>query len=175
VSELDESEPTAINQVGRDVRQVRRPGDVVIASIHWGSNWGYDIPREQQRLARGLIDRAAVDLVCGHSSHHPRPIEVYGGKLVLYGCGDFLNDYEGIGGQETYRPELGFMYLPELDAASGRLRRLVLVPTRIRGFRVTRASAGEAEWLRDMMGREGRAFGTRVERTAPGEYELRWA
>ena len=32
----------------------------------------------------------------GHSSHHPRPIEVYRGKLILYGCGDLVDDYEGI-------------------------------------------------------------------------------
>ena len=49
----------------------------------------------QIRFAHRLID-AGVDVVHGHSSHHPRPIEVYRGKLILYGCGDTIDDYEGI-------------------------------------------------------------------------------
>jgi poly-gamma-glutamate synthesis protein (capsule biosynthesis protein) len=31
---------------------------------------------------------------------------VFGGKLVLYGCGDCINDYEGITGHERYRGDL---------------------------------------------------------------------
>ena len=54
--------------------------------------------REQRDFAHRLIDAAGVDLVHGHSSHHAKGIEVYRGKLILYGCGDFLNDYEGISG-----------------------------------------------------------------------------
>jgi poly-gamma-glutamate synthesis protein (capsule biosynthesis protein) len=71
----------------------RRPGDIVLASIHWGGNWGYDVPDDQRRFAHGLIDEAGVDLVHGHSSHHPKGMEVHGGRLILYGCGDFINDY----------------------------------------------------------------------------------
>ena len=40
-------------------------------------------------------------------------IEVYQDRLILYGCGDFLNDYEGIGGYEHYRSDLGLMYFAE--------------------------------------------------------------
>jgi poly-gamma-glutamate synthesis protein (capsule biosynthesis protein) len=174
VSVVGESDPSALKRVVEDVRNAKRPGDIAVVSIHMGGNWGYEVPREQQRVAHALIDEAGVDVVCGHSSHHPRPIEVHAGRLILYGCGDFLNDYEGIGGQEGYRPELGFMYLPEVDASGGHLRRLGLVPTRIRGFRVNRAAPSDAEWLQWMMNREGRAFGTRVERTPAGEFELRW-
>ena len=172
INELNESDPAAAGEVALGVRAMKRPGDLVVASIHWGSNWGYEVPGEQQRLAHALIDEAGVDVVYGHSSHHPRPIEVYGGKLILYGCGDFLNDYEGIGGHDAYRAELALMYFPELDASSGVLRRLMLVPTRIRKFRANRASVDEAEWLREMLEREGRAFGSRVNRNPDGSLEL---
>jgi poly-gamma-glutamate capsule biosynthesis protein CapA/YwtB (metallophosphatase superfamily) len=30
-------------------------------------------------------------------------IEGYRDRLILYGCGDFLNDYEGIKGYEEFR------------------------------------------------------------------------
>src|SRR5690606_27796751 len=51
-------------------------GQVSVVSLHWGSNWGYGIPPEHVEFAHRLIDRG-VDIIHGHSSHHPRPIEVY--------------------------------------------------------------------------------------------------
>ena len=78
-----------------------------MASIHWGDNWGYDIPREQTTFAHKLIDEAGVDVIHGHSSHHPKGIEVYKDKPIIYGCGDFIDDYEGISGYENFRDDLG--------------------------------------------------------------------
>ena len=144
------------------VRRHRRPGDRVLCSLHWGGNWGYAIAREQRDFAHALIEDAGVDLVHGHSSHHPKAIEVHRGRLVLYGCGDFLDDYEGIGGHEAYRGDLGLMYFPALDLATGELRRLALVPTRIRRFRVEHASRRDRAWLLAMLRRECRPFGCEV-------------
>ena len=121
------------------VGSVKRAGDIVIASLHWGGNWGFSVPEEHVRFAHGLI-QAGVDLVHGHSSHHVRPIEVFEGKLILYGCGDFLNDYEGIGGYEEFRDDLALMYLPAVDGFTGRLIDLCLAPMRIRHFRANRSS-----------------------------------
>jgi poly-gamma-glutamate capsule biosynthesis protein CapA/YwtB (metallophosphatase superfamily) len=70
-----------------------------------------------------LINEAGVDIVHGHSSHHPKGIEVYKNRPILYGCGDFLNDYEGISGYQEYRDDLTLMYFPRMDAASGKLVR----------------------------------------------------
>jgi Putative enzyme of poly-gamma-glutamate biosynthesis (capsule formation) len=77
---------------------VKQQGDIVVASIHWGGNWDYKVPREQREFAHKLIDEAGVDVIHGHSSHHIKGIEVYRGKLIMYGCSDLLNDYEGISG-----------------------------------------------------------------------------
>jgi poly-gamma-glutamate capsule biosynthesis protein CapA/YwtB (metallophosphatase superfamily) len=82
--------------------------------IHWGDNWRYHVPDWQRSLAHGLIDEAGVDVVHGHSSHHPKALEVYRHRPILYGCGDCLNDYEGIGGYEEYRSDLALMYFPTL-------------------------------------------------------------
>ena len=114
------------------------------------------------RFAHGLV-QAGVDLVHGHSSHHVRPIEVFEGKLILYGCGDFLNDYEGISGYEEFRDELTLMYLPAVDPFTGRLIDLCLAPMKIRHFRANRASRQDAEWLRDAINRESRKFKFQVE------------
>jgi poly-gamma-glutamate synthesis protein (capsule biosynthesis protein) len=146
---------------------------VVIASIHWGDNWGYEIPERHRHFAHRLIDTAGVDVVHGHSSHHPLPIEVHRGRPILYGCGDFLNDYEGISGHEEYRSELTSMYFVSLDPASRALTALELVPMRIRRLRLERASTEEAGWLAETMTREGASFGTSVVRD--GEtLRLRW-
>ncbi|HUG79395.1 MAG TPA: CapA family protein [Burkholderiales bacterium] len=125
----------------------KRAGDIAIVSVHWGGNWGYAISRGERAFARRLVDAGAADLLHGHSSHHPRGLEVYRDRLILYGCGDFLNDYEGIGGHESFRPELTLMYFPTLEASGGRLLKLEWTAMRIARFRLNRASDEESRWL----------------------------
>lgn len=148
-------------------------GDVAVVSIHWGPNWGYAIGPQQRAFAHRLVE-GGVDVVHGHSSHHVKGIEVHRERLILYGCGDFLDDYEGIEGYEHYRADLGLMYFPRLDARSGRLLGLNLVPTRIGQLRVNRASADEARWLQAVLNREGRSLGSRAERDEGDALGLRW-
>ena len=174
VNFLAELSARTAERISRQVLAAKRAGDVAVASIHWGGNWGYAIPRAHQDFARRLIDAGGVDLVCGHSSHHPQAIEVYRDKAILYGCGDFLNDYEGISGHESHRPDLCLMYLPSLEPATGRLVDCALMPMQIRGLRVRGASAIDAHWLREMLDREGAPFGTRVEPGDDGGLRLRW-
>jgi poly-gamma-glutamate synthesis protein (capsule biosynthesis protein) len=156
------------------VRQHRRAGDIVVLSVHWGGNWGFDVSREQRAFAHRLVDDGGADVVHGHSSHHVKGMEVYRGKLILYGCGDFLNDYEGIRGQERFRADLSLMYFPLLDAASGDLRELRAVPMRIRRFRLERADGEDAAWLRRTLEREGALFGTWFTADEQGMLSLCW-
>jgi len=62
---------TIAAEIAERVRRAKRPGDLAILSMHWGSNWGYHVTQDQIRFAHGLID-GGVDLVHGHSSHHVR-------------------------------------------------------------------------------------------------------
>jgi poly-gamma-glutamate capsule biosynthesis protein CapA/YwtB (metallophosphatase superfamily) len=149
------------SRLAREVARWRQPGDIAVASIHWGDNWGYDVPAEHRRFARGLID-AGFDAVHGHSSHHPKGLEIYRDRLILYGCGDFLNDYEGISGFEQYRGDLALMYLPRFSRSDATLLELRMIPFRIRNFRLQRASDRDATWLRDVLDRESRHFQTGV-------------
>ncbi len=171
----DLSHDTA-SRVAEHVAAHRQPGDIVVASIHWGDNWGYEIQAEQQRFAHRLVDSGAVDLVHGHSSHHVKGIEVYREHLILYGCGDFIDDYEGIAGHEAFRPDLVLAYFPRIDVESGssRLVLLDMVPFRSRRFRLERASREDAEWLQDRLNREGEPLGTGVQLTPDGVLELHW-
>ncbi|HEU4343229.1 MAG TPA: CapA family protein [Candidatus Binatia bacterium] len=155
------------------VRAVKQSGDVTIASIHWGSNWGYEVPCDHVRFAHRLID-GGVDIVHGHSSHHPRPIEVYRNRVILYGCGDFINDYEGIRGYDEYRADLVLMYFAALNPASGDLVQMRMTPMQIRNMRLNRASPRDAQWLRDTLSRISIGFGSAVESDADGSLLLRW-
>ena len=151
-----------VETIASRVEKAAGPEDLVIISIHWGPNWGYQIPRSHQRFARSLIDQAGVHVVHGHSSHHPLGIEVYRDRLILYGCGDLINDYEGIGGHEPYHPDLGALYLATLDTNGGRLVRLEVVPMLMRRFRLEHAPSEEVTWLSQSLSREGERLGTRV-------------
>jgi poly-gamma-glutamate capsule biosynthesis protein CapA/YwtB (metallophosphatase superfamily) len=154
-------------EIARRVRAVKRPGDVAIVSVHWGSNWGYDVDSGQIRFAHMLIDEG-IDVVHGHSSHHPRPIEVYRGKLILYGCGDTIDDYEGIGTYESFRHELRLLYFASIERSTGSLSALRMMPMRMRRMRLEAVRDNDAEWLRATVEQMSRRFETRINATANG-------
>lgn len=159
VNLLEELSDAAVERISSSVARVKGSHDVVVASIHWGGNWGYEIPTARIRFAHRLIDEAGVDLIHGHSCHHVQGIEVYQGHLILYGCGDFLDDYEGISGYDQYRDDLSAVYAVTAAPQTGRLVQLELAPTRIRHMRVEQPSAEDVVWLRDCLARESRQFG----------------
>lgn len=151
-----------VRRITAQVQKVKRQGDIVVASLHWGGNWGYDIPDEQMDFSHWLIDEAGVDVIHGHSSHHPKGIEIYDGKPIMYGCGDFLNDYEGISGHEEYRDDLVLMYLITMEPWSGKLVRFEMVPFQIKRFRLNRVLRQDARWLERTMNRECARFGGHI-------------
>jgi poly-gamma-glutamate synthesis protein (capsule biosynthesis protein) len=173
VNLLSDLSETTIARIAEHVMQVRRPGDVIVLSIHWGPNWGYDIPMEQTRFARALLDRAPVSIIHGHSSHHPKAIELYRNRLILHGCGDFLNDYEGITGHEQFRDDLALMYFADIDPGSADTVALTMAPLQIRRFQLVAASRADVDWLQRSLDRESRRFGARVEREPDGRLTLR--
>ena len=156
------------------MRSAAKTGDISVVSIHWGPNWGYEIPDEQRRFAHKLVDETGVSVIHGHSSHHPKAIEVYRNRLILYGCGDFLNDYEGIEGYEEYRADLSLMYFVDVDAASGDLVALELTPLQILRFRLEPAASNDAEWIARRLDRESAKFGVTVERASAQSLTVAW-
>ena len=97
-----------------------------IASIYWGPNRGYKIPDPNSSLPITLIDSGAVNLIHGHSAHHFKAIEVYRNNVLIYGCGDFIED-EGIRGREEFPEGLVSTYVTRVRLADGALASLSLV------------------------------------------------
>lgn len=173
VNLLDDLSEATAARLCDQMRAQQEPGDVIVTSIHWGSNWGYEIPHEQITFAHRLIEEG-VAIVHGHSSHHVKAIEVFKGRLILYGCGDFITDYEGISGYEMFRGDLALMYLVELDSASGELINARLVPMQMRRFRLERASDADAKWMCNLISQLGERLGTRVS-SEDGSLTLGWS
>jgi len=169
----DFSEKTVL-QIQQEVAQVKQQGDIAIISIHWGGNWGYDIPSKQKEFAHGLINQADIDIIHGHSSHHVKGVEVYNNKLILYGSGDFLNDYEGIRGHEHFRGDLALMYLASVDVSTGELLQVLMIPTQTRNLKVNRASEDDVRWLLSILNHEGKKLGTSVEQNRDSSFTLKW-
>lgn len=161
-------------QVAQSVARHRQPGDRVIVSLHWGSNWGWDVPEAQQTFAHRLIDWGVVDLVHGHSSHHPRPIEVYRGKLIIYGCGDLINDYEGLGRHENADTGVACLYFAQVCAQSGELQQLEMQAWTLKKFRLVRAAPHAQQAFLELFNTHSAAFKTRLEVQPGGQWTLAW-
>jgi poly-gamma-glutamate capsule biosynthesis protein CapA/YwtB (metallophosphatase superfamily) len=161
-------------QLADTVARYRQPGDRVIVSLHWGSNWGWEVPAEQQQFAHRLIAWNVADLVHGHSSHHPRPIEVYQGKLILYGCGDLINDYEGIGRHGPDDLGVSQLYFAQLSPRTGQLLRLDIQPWQLKKFRLTRADAHQQQAFLAQFNAQCAPYKTRLQVQPDGTWTLAW-
>lgn len=148
----------------------KRPGDIVVVSLHWGDNWGHDIADEQVRFAHRLVE-LGVDVVWGHSSHHPRAVERYERGIILYGCGELIDDYEGIDGFEPFRSDLVLLYFVSLTDDDSPPA-LAMTPMRIQNLRLVRATPAEGRFLARDLAEASRAFGSVVELMDDGDLVL---
>ena len=162
VNLLPDLSADTVYRIAERISGFRKKGDWVVVSIHWGGNWGYELSSVQREFAHRLIDKAQVDVVHGHSSHHPKGIEVYQGKPILFGCGDFLNDYEGISGYEEFRGDLALMYFVTMDLTTRKLASLIMTPMQIRRFRLNYAHPQDIHWLQKVLHKESRPLGAKV-------------
>ncbi len=174
INMLSDLSPECVRDIAAEIQRWKQPGDIAVASIHWGGNWGYAISEEERAFAHALIDTACVDVVHGHSAHHARGFEVYKDRPVFYSCGDFLNDYEGISGHEAYRPNLTLMFFATFNRKTAKLTRLLLSPMEICRFRLERAKRSDAAWLAERLTREGAPLGPRVAVDPEGRLSVLW-
>ncbi|PLB42143.1 CapA family protein [Aspergillus candidus] len=157
---------------GEQPQQQAQP-DIKIFSVHWGPNYTWQPASEIQHLAHFLIDECGVDIVHGHSAHHVQGVEVHKGKPIIYGCGDFVDDYAV---DRRFRNDLGGVWrvvFKEGDEGDevGRARKSRLVmdrvevfPTKCELFQVNMLDPGEEdhEWVVETIGRLSGELGTKV-------------
>ena len=90
------ADATYLGWFKEDIAALRSRVDVLVASCHWGL--GKDVLQYMTEIAHGAID-AGADIVIGHGPHYSLPIEVYKGKPVFYGLGNF-SFHTGHGGRK---------------------------------------------------------------------------
>lgn len=83
--------PLLQNVMEEDIKQLRREVDLVAVMPHWGKEYIATPEPGQVDLAHAAID-AGADLVVGGHAHWPKGIEMYEGKPIFYGVGNFLLD-----------------------------------------------------------------------------------
>lgn len=73
-------------------RRARGAGaEVVILSVHWGTEYQHTPNEQQRRIARDLLGKSDVDLILGHHAHVVQPFERIGTGWVAYGLGNHLS------------------------------------------------------------------------------------
>jgi poly-gamma-glutamate synthesis protein (capsule biosynthesis protein) len=137
---VDRGDPRARDLLGH-VRRAREVVDLLVVSAHWGPNWGYDPPPEHAPFARALID-AGADVVFGHSAHVVRGVEAYRGRPILYGAGDYVDDYAV---DRVERNDESCVF--ELETEGAQSRRLRLYPSVIADLQARLARGERAEGI----------------------------
>ncbi|GAB3582518.1 CapA family protein [Amycolatopsis endophytica] len=78
-----------------EARAARAAGaEVVIASLHWGTEYQHEPTSSQRGIAEQVLSDPAVDLIIGHHAHVVQPMEKIGGKWVAYGLGNSIARHE---------------------------------------------------------------------------------
>ncbi|CAF1013838.1 unnamed protein product [Rotaria sp. Silwood1] len=146
--------PLLYTQLEPLITNARLNSDFVIFSVHWGPNYQWIPDKKIQELAHWMIHQG-VDLIHGHSSHHLQGIKIVQRQngthgLIIYGCGDFVDDYAI---DQEYRNDLGALFQLHLSISSQneklksiRLQSLSIFPTRCSNFQVNRLNLQDIDW-----------------------------
>ncbi|KAF2281395.1 putative polyglutamate biosynthesis protein [Westerdykella ornata] len=143
-----------------------KPPDLKIFSVHWGPNYSWSPSEEIRSLAHYLIDECGVDIIHGHSSHHIQGVEVYKQKLIIYGCGDFVDDYAI---DKTYRNDLSAVWRVAVEEKEGghglKVRELEVLPSRISHFQTNLLQDHDVDydWVRKTLRKLSEQLGTDIE------------
>ncbi|MCX5610872.1 MULTISPECIES: CapA family protein [unclassified Streptomyces] len=96
---LPPGQPWAVNlmeqdKIVADARAARKAGaDVVLVSLHWGTEWQTEPDEKQLSLGKALTasqtgGRPDIDMILGTHAHIPQPYEKVNGTWIIYGMGD---------------------------------------------------------------------------------------
>jgi len=83
--------PLLQNLMEEDIKGLRPKVDLIVVSPHWGIEYMATPEPEQVKLAHAAVD-AGADVFIGGHAHWPKGIEMYKGKPIYYGVGNFLLD-----------------------------------------------------------------------------------
>jgi len=80
-----------IARIKTDIELAKQLTDIVVVSLHWGTEYAKEPSLEQTNLAQNIID-AGADLVIGHHPHVIQKYEKYKNGYIFYSLGNFIFD-----------------------------------------------------------------------------------
>jgi len=101
----------------KEITETRQNCDVLIAMMHWGSEFTYSINEQQEELSQFLSD-LGVDIIIGNHSHNPQPMEWINEHktLCMYSLGNFVSaDHIVDRTNQEYRNAYNVSYMVSLD------------------------------------------------------------
>lgn len=81
----------SIEKMKEVVGKAELENDIVIVSMHAGTEYAISPNKQQKKFAREAID-AGADLIIGHHPHIVQTIEKYKDKYIIYSLGNFVFD-----------------------------------------------------------------------------------
>lgn len=83
-------------QAKKDVEKVKDKVDVIMVSMHWGTEYTHNPTSEQIRQANYLAS-LGVDVIIGHHPHVLQPVTFIGDTLVIYSLGNMISNQRVLG------------------------------------------------------------------------------
>jgi poly-gamma-glutamate capsule biosynthesis protein CapA/YwtB (metallophosphatase superfamily) len=147
---ITEADPGDSDALRRDVIAAREGADVVVVSLHWGLHFTpASVADYETEVGRAAID-AGADIVIGHHQHILQPIQVYRGKVIFHGVGNFALDVHlaehadspGLKEMNARYPHSGVVHRPDYPTYPFHpdARRSLIVRCRIEEGRIVRVS-----------------------------------
>jgi poly-gamma-glutamate synthesis protein (capsule biosynthesis protein) len=156
-------DPGLVVRIAQAAAQARRQGaQFVVLSVHWGTDIALVPAAHFRTFARAAIENG-VDLVYGHADHVFQGVEVHGKGLILYGTGDFLDDYAV---DPLLRYDWTFLFQVHVDACG--IQSVDLVPVILDFAQSQLARGADFEVMTARMCRLCAHLGTPLRKTAGG-------
>jgi poly-gamma-glutamate capsule biosynthesis protein CapA/YwtB (metallophosphatase superfamily) len=153
---------TLANKIVKRVRaaidEARSVADLVVFSIHWGPNMREKPTKAFREFAHAVIEMG-VDIFHGHSAHIFQGIEIYGGKVIMYDTGDFIDDYY-VGPGEKNDQQLLFLVM----VSRGKIKRVEMIPVEISMCQVNIAKGDVHKEISERMIKLSEELGTAVKK-----------
>ncbi len=105
--------------IKEDIRKLKPQVDYVLVAIHWATSRSAEVSPENRAFAHDLID-AGADVILGHHPPHPKGIEVYRGKVILYAPSNVLRGHNG--------PDLDDGYLARFTLGPKAIEKVEVLP-----------------------------------------------
>ncbi len=81
--------PDDLKRMQAAVKEAKTKADLVFVSFHWGIHFKEAVITDYERYYAHFAIDAGADLIIGHHQHILKPIEIYNGKVIFYGLGNF--------------------------------------------------------------------------------------